>query len=101
MSRESDPRALAVTRVGETLNGKWHLDRVLDVGGMAAVFVATHRNGKKVAIKMLLPFFAACAPVRERFLREGYAANKVDHKGAVSVLDDDVTEDGAPFIVME
>ena len=101
MSHDNDPRSLAVARVGQTLNGKWHLDRVLDVGGMAAVFVATHRNGKKVAVKMLLPFYAASAPVRERFLREGYAANKVDHRGAVSVLDDDITADGAPFLVME
>jgi len=39
--------------------------------------------------------------VRERFLREGYVANQVDHPGAVSVLDDDITADGAPFLVME
>jgi serine/threonine-protein kinase len=34
-------------------------------------------------------------------LREGYVANKVEHAGAVAVLDDDVSEDGAPFLVME
>jgi len=36
-----------------------------------------------------------------RFTREGYVANTVGHPGAVSVLDDDVTEDGAAFLVME
>ena len=39
--------------------------------------------------------------VRERFLREGYAANRVEHPGAVSVLDDDTTPDGSVFLVME
>lgn len=59
---------------------------------MAAVFAATHRNGKKVAIKILHPTIASQADVTERFLREGYVANQVDHPGAVSMpLDDDVT----------
>jgi serine/threonine-protein kinase len=38
---------------------------------------------------------------KERFLREGYAANQVGHPGAVRVLDDDVTDDSAVFLVME
>ncbi len=97
----SDPRVVAEKRVGQTLNHKWTIDRLIDVGGMAAVYQATHRNGKRVAIKMLHPFIAAHEDVRERFLREGYVANQVDHPGAVSILDDDVTPDGAPFIVME
>ncbi|HEY2365894.1 MAG TPA: serine/threonine-protein kinase, partial [Polyangiaceae bacterium] len=33
--------------------------------------------------------------------REGYVANTVDHPGAVAVLDDDTTDDGAAFLVME
>lgn len=97
----SDPRAAAEKRVGQLLNNKWTIDRLIDVGGMAAVYQATHRNGKKVAIKMLHPYIAAHADVRERFLREGYVANQVEHPGAVSILDDDVTPDGAPFLVME
>ena len=36
-----------------------------------------------------------------RFLQEGYAANTIQHEGAVSVLDDDVAPDGSAFIVME
>jgi serine/threonine protein kinase len=100
MSR-SDPRTLAEDRVGQTLNGKWHLDSLLDMGGMAAVYVATHRNGKRVAIKMLQAQFAAHESIRDRFLREGYAANRVNHRGAVSVLDDDVAGDGAVYLVME
>jgi serine/threonine-protein kinase len=39
--------------------------------------------------------------IRDRFLREGHAANAVKHPGAVVVLDDDVAEDGSAFLVME
>ena len=100
-SPRRDPRAAAETRVGSTLNGKWHVDRLLDVGGMGAVYAATHRNGRRTAIKVLHPEFASDVEIRKRFLREGYVANKLDHPGAVAILDDDVDEGGAPFLVME
>jgi serine/threonine-protein kinase len=91
----------AGSRVGATLLDKWTLDRLIDVGGMGAVYAATHRNGKQVAIKILHREFAADEETRTRFLREGYVANKIGHPGAVSVLDDDATEDGSVFLVME
>jgi serine/threonine protein kinase len=50
---------------------------------------------------MLHPPSAADASLRARFLREGYLANQVGHPGAVSILDDDVTEDGHVYLVME
>src|SRR6516225_7731397 len=83
-------------RIGTVLAGKYHIDGVLGVGGMAVVFAATHRNQRRVAIKMLHPGISVHREARERFLREGYAANTVDHPGAVAVLDDDTAEDGAP-----
>jgi serine/threonine-protein kinase len=88
-------------RIGVTLGGKWHIDRLIEVGGMGAVYAATHRNGRRAAIKMLQARYAADPEVRTRFLREGYVANKIDHPGAVSILDDDTAEDGAPYLVME
>ncbi len=91
----------AETRVGRTLKDKWTLDQLLGVGGMASVYAATHRNQKRVAIKMLHPELSFNKAVRQRFLREGYVANSVQHAGAVSVFDDDVGEDGCAFLVME
>jgi tRNA A-37 threonylcarbamoyl transferase component Bud32 len=88
-------------RVGTVLCGKYRIDGVLGVGGMAVVYAATHRNQKRVAIKMLHPELSMRQEIRARFFREGYAANTVDHPGAVAVLDDDVAEDGAAFLVME
>jgi len=91
----------ASARVGTWLRDKWKLDALLGLGGMAAVYSATHRNGKRAAVKMLHPQSAADASVRARFLREGYLANQVGHPGAVSILDDDVTEEGYVYLVME
>jgi eukaryotic-like serine/threonine-protein kinase len=88
-------------RLGTVLRGKYRIDRVLGVGGMAVVYVATHRNQKQFAVKMLHPELSMRQEIRQRFLREGYAANSVKHPGAVAVLDDDTAEDGAAFLVME
>jgi eukaryotic-like serine/threonine-protein kinase len=98
---EDELAARARARLGTVLNGKYRLDRVLGVGGMATVFAATHRNGKEVAVKILHSELALNGEVRTRFLREGYVANSVKHRGAVDVADDDVAEDGAAFTVME
>lgn len=81
--------------------GKWRLDALIGVGGMAAVYMATHRNGSMAALKILHEEVALNTEVRERFLREAYIANKVNHPGTVKVLDDDKDENGAPYIVME
>ena len=93
--------ARAQERVGQLLRGKWRLDSLLGVGGMAAVYVGTHRNGKRGAVKMMHVEIGWNEEARARFLREGYAANRVEHPGAVSVLDDDVADDGSVFLVME
>ena len=93
--------AEAKRRVGTTLRGKWRLERILGVGGMGAVYEARHRNGMRGAVKVLDSSLAREQDCRERFLREGRIANEVDHVGAVRVLDDDETDDGSAFLVME
>jgi serine/threonine-protein kinase len=91
----------AEERVGTVLGGKWRLDALLGVGGMASVYSATHRNTKRVAVKLLHPHLSFEGSIRERFLREGYAANRVKHPGVVAVHDEDTTQEGAAFLVME
>jgi eukaryotic-like serine/threonine-protein kinase len=99
---EIDPTTVrARERVGTLLNGRWRLDQLVGMGGMAAVYAATHRNSKRVAIKILHPELSVDDNARQRFLREGYAANQVGHRGAVAADDDGTTEDGVTFLVME
>jgi len=88
--------------VGVVLRGKYRLDRLLGVGGMACVYAATHlHNADRVAVKILHRELSVDAGLRARFLREGDAANRVQHPGTVRVLDDDIAEDGRFFIVMD
>jgi serine/threonine-protein kinase len=68
---------------------------------MSEVYAATHRNGKAVAIKALHAHLAGNGASRRRFLREGYIANRIAHEGVVSVVDDDMTDDGTVFLVMD
>jgi serine/threonine-protein kinase len=98
-----DDRAVADAsgRLGSRLAGKWHLDALLGLGGTSAVYAATHRNGLRGAVKVLSAAYSRDTEMHQRFLREGYIANKVDHPGAVRVLDDDVAEDGCAYLVME
>ncbi|MFT3768179.1 MAG: hypothetical protein QM820_22235 [Minicystis sp.] len=84
----------AARRVGTTLRGKYRIERVVGAGGMATVYAAIHRNGHRVAIKMLHEELSIRGDTRARFLREGYVANMVGHAGAVRVIDDDVADDG-------
>ncbi len=88
-------------RVGAVIKGKWTLDGLLGVGGMAAVYSASHRNGQRAALKILHADFSREKPICERFLREAYVSNKVNHSATVQILDDDVTEQGEPFLIME
>src|SRR3954454_12223692 len=103
MTDGPDPRARQ--REGRVLNDKWTLERLIGSGGMGDVYGARHRNGARAAIKVLHRELARLPEVRERFLREGYAANRVEHRGVVQVLDDDIVkggpDDGSAYIVME
>jgi len=102
MQIPGDLRTLSEARVGRTYGNKWKVDRLIDMGGMAAVYAATHRNGKRVALKVLHAHLAADDDLRTRFLREGYVANQVEHQGAVQILDDHAEPDSNEvLLVME
>ncbi len=91
----------AATRVGQTVDGTWTLERLLGVGGMAAVYAARNADGAPAAVKMLHPEMRLKRDVRERFWREAYAANRVEHPGAVQVLGHGTDANNVAYLVME
>jgi serine/threonine protein kinase len=96
-ARADDPGA----RVGSVLGQKWRLDALLGVGGAGAVYAATHRNGSRVAIKVLHARHSSDESLARGVEQEACAANTVDHPGAVRILDDGRSDDGAIFLIME
>ena len=102
-----DPPDEVLEQARARRSGLWkvlQVDRLIGIGGMASVFEGTHpsvERWNRVALKILHRDLARKPDMRARFLREGYAANRVRHPGAVRVLDDDEAEDGSIFLVME
>ena len=88
--------------IGRVLRDRWRIDARISRGGVGTVYAATHKNnGSRAAIKVLHPEFSRDADTRSRFLQEGYAANQVNHPGVVRILDDDTTDEGYAYLVME
>ncbi len=83
-------------------SSKYDVERVLGRGGMGTVLQARHtRLGHRVAIKILAEGLRKHADLVTRFEREARAASALSSPHAVRVFDIDVTDDGAPFMVME
>jgi eukaryotic-like serine/threonine-protein kinase len=88
-------------RIGQTLGERWVLQSVLGVGGMAAVYAAKDFAGNEAAVKVLHPEIGRRAELRDRFMREGSVANRIQHPGAVRVLEHGAVDEWSVFLVME
>ncbi len=83
------------------LGGRYEIHNRLARGGMAQVYLATDRMlDRPVAVKELVPEFAADPTFVERFRREAQAAASLAHANIVGVYDWGA-HDGTYFIVME
>ncbi|MCB9633788.1 MAG: protein kinase [Sandaracinus sp.] len=87
--------------VGTTLQGRYHLVRMLGDGGMGAVYKAADQVLRRfVAIKLLHPATAENPSAVERFVREARSAAAIGHPNIIDILDFGY-EKGRPFLVME
>jgi serine/threonine protein kinase len=87
---------------GSTLAGKFRILGLLGQGGMGAVYEGEHiEMGKRVAIKVIRPEYAASEEVAERFRREARAASKVVSEGIVQVFDIGRDPTAGLYMVME
>ncbi len=88
--------------VGEVIDGKYRIDRMLGEGGMGAVAGATHLLRKaQVALKFISPDVVRVPGVVERFMNEAVAASAIDSDHVVRIFDVGKLSSGLPFIVME
>lgn len=90
------------SRIGQTIDGRYRIIRLIAEGGMGAVYEAEHLTlGHTVALKVILPEYAGNGGVRARFAREAMATAKVRHPNIASALDFGSLDDGAAYLVME
>ena len=74
--------------VGEVIDDKYRLERLLGSGGMGAVYLATHLGtARYVALKLIAPQFMRNEEFVERFKREARAAGRLRHPNVVDVTD--------------
>ncbi len=84
---------------GKNING-YTLKQQLGVGGMAEVWLAENKIGKKAAVKILLPKLCNDENVTARFLTEAKVMVDLNHPNIRQVYDyGDI--DGRPAIIME
>src|SRR5712691_4038481 len=88
--------------LGQTLAGKYRVEKLIKRGGMGAVYQGKHvLMDKTVAIKVLRPALAVDNDIVARFSREAKAASRISHPHAVTVTDFGEDENGVVFLVME
>ncbi|MBI2892936.1 MAG: serine/threonine protein kinase [Deltaproteobacteria bacterium] len=90
-------------KTGDTLSGKYKVEKLLGEGGMGEVFVAEDADlGRKVALKVLRGLGATGqAAAEERLRREARTLAAIGHPNIVQIFDIGRTHHGAPFLVME
>ena len=90
---------------GETLDGKYRIERELGRGGMGTVYLATHLGTERpVAVKIISPQYMKRAEFVERFRREARAAGRLRHPNVVDVTDfgfSDTKDGQVAYLVME
>jgi len=87
--------------IGQKL-GDYEVIARVGTGGMGAVFEARHPViGKRVAVKVLHPAFAADPKVIERFINEARVVNAIGHPAVVDIFSFGKTASGMPYFVME
>src|SRR5688572_10589719 len=88
--------------VGETLDGRYYVQRKIGEGGMGVVFAVKHAVIERpLAIKVLKREVMRDKAVIQRFIQEAKAASRIGHPNIVDVTDFGKTPDGMTYSVME
>lgn len=86
---------------GDVLCKKWKVVRLLRQSDTSQAYLADHRNGCKVVLRVLHEHLCRDEVTAARFRREAYVANAIAHPAIVKVIDDDVLPDGRTVLVTD
>jgi serine/threonine protein kinase len=88
--------------IGQTLDGRYHVENKIGEGGMGVVFSARHAVIERpLAIKVLKRDAMRDTATIQRFVQEAKAASRIGHPNIVDVTDFGTTPDGMTYSVME
>jgi serine/threonine-protein kinase len=90
--------------IGQTIQGKYQVVKLLGEGGMGCVYEAHQRLGdtiRKVAVKTLHPHLSHDPKIIARFEREVGTVAALTHPNTIQVYDFGKTDDGTLYIAME
>jgi serine/threonine protein kinase len=88
--------------IGETLDGRYLVQRKIGEGGMGVVFAVKHAVIERpLAIKVLKQNVMRDNATIQRFVQEAKAASRIGHPNIVDVTDFGKTPDGMTYSVME
>jgi serine/threonine protein kinase len=91
----------ACALIGQVVDGKYEVLRLVGEGALGAVYEARHLIiGRRIALKILHAQLAAYPEMMERFLQEARVAGSPGHGNLCAVTDLGMTEDGQPFLVL-
>ena len=89
-------------RIGQVLAGTYRIEELIAVGGMGAVYRASHaRLSQPFAVKFLDPNLVRDAEAYGRFRQEAEIAAAVNHNNVLQVFDFSLDDFGSPYMVME
>ena len=88
--------------IGTVLKKTFHVEELIAVGGMGAVYRGAQMPlGRKVAIKVLLPALQDDRELVKRFFQEAKILSELSHPNVVALIDFGAADDGSLFLVTE
>src|SRR6185436_16702104 len=88
--------------IGQVLDGRYQIEKVLGEGGMGLVYKARHTTlGKSLAIKVLKAEVSKDQEIVQRFRQEAQSATAIGNHHIIDISDFGVLGDGSTYFVME
>jgi eukaryotic-like serine/threonine-protein kinase len=96
------PRTQSDNLIGQIIDGRFHILRLIGQGGMGHVYLAEHvRMGRRCAIKMMNRSMSHDVDAVARFSREAANASRINSDNVAQIYDSGETREHGVYLAME